>query len=639
MDREIKNIMRCNQQLLESSPKDLKSLFNIIFRSPDCVLCETNDGFRIHTQTYGQIHSRICTAANALYAKLGATHSYIALEMENSPDWIVAFWAILMSGNKPYLVNTRYPAHLSNSILGTLQVEYILCTKDTQLSGQAIPLSQLAGDFPCVPEDVFENELAFSSSATSMKEVICFYTGLQISEQVLNFPQIVKENPQIVAHYKGKLKQLAFLPFYHVFGLFAVFFWFTSLGRTLVFLPDYSADSILKTCRRHKVTHIFAVPALWHTVEKQLSSEVAKLGDKKQAQLQKSLAFFTTLQNLFPRLGAKLAKRSLRQITDKLFGQSVLFCINGGSYLRDSAMALLNGIGYNLHNGYGMSEIGITSVELRHRPKHRNLNSIGHPFSAVEYRLDENGILQVRGGTVCTKKLVNGSSVQLDDWFHTGDQMKCVDGHYYILGRQSDVVIGESGENINPDMIEKAFIVHDVTQLCVLGLPGENGQELSLVAQISPYTTGNRIEQIKKRIYQINETFPLAIGIKHFYFTYDELASASAIKVSRTQLLQKIENAQVNLTAFHQFKPREAQQGEQSALFLAVRKIIAQVLVVDEADILDDTHIFHDLGATSIQYFSILSALAEQFSVSAFDSSDTYCYTPREICEYLERKL
>ena len=76
---------------------------------------------------------------------------------------------------------------------------------------------------------------------------------------------------------KKQLKQLAFLPFYHVFGLFAVYFWFTFFGRTLVFLRDYSADTILKTCRRHQVTHIFAVPMLWHTIEKQVRAEVAKL--------------------------------------------------------------------------------------------------------------------------------------------------------------------------------------------------------------------------------------------------------------------------------------------------------------------------------------------------------------------------
>ncbi len=639
MNKEIKQVLRTNQRLLETSEKDLKAIFHIMFRLQSNILCETNNGFCIQTYSYGEIYDRICQTANALYAKAGATHGYIALEMENSPDWIVAFWAILMSGNKPYLVNTRYPEHLTNAILNTLQVKDILCIKDTHLAGKAILLSELSGEYPPVPEDVFENELAFSSSATSMNEVICFYSGLQIAEQILNFQQIVKESPRIATHYKGHLKQLAFLPFYHVFGLFAVYFWFTFFGRTLVFLQDLSAETILKTCRRHQITHIFAVPALWHTVERQVLAEVAKQGAKKEAQLHSALNFFTKLQNICPRLGAEFAKYFLRQITDKLFGRSVMFCISGGSYLRNSTMELLNGIGYYLHNGYGMSEIGITSVELRRRPKHRNLNAIGRPFSSVEYRLDKDGILQVRGSSLCIKKLVNGTPAQLEDWFDTGDRMECVDGHYYILGRRCDTVIGENGENINPDMIEKAFLLDGVKQLCVLGLPGKNGQELSIIVQINPYAPQKRIEQIKKRIYQINESFPLSIAIKRFYFTLDDLTPPSAIKVSRAQLIKRIENGEVTLTAFNQYAPNEGRDTLQSPLLQQVRKIIGQVLEMDEAEITGESHIFHDLGATSIQYFSILAALATHFSISEYESSDTYCYTPKEICEYLERKL
>lgn len=639
MKKEIRRILRVNRELLEDSRKDLKAIFHIMFRGQDLVLCETNDGFRVQTYTYGQVYRRICRAAGALYARIGATHEYIALEMENSPDWIVAFWAILMSGNKPYLVNMRYPNSLTAGILNTLKIRYILCSETTGLSGEVITMTDLEEEHPAVPEDVFENELAFSSSATSMNEVICFYSGYQIAEQILNFKQIVKECPEIANHYKGKLKQLAFLPFYHVFGLFAVYFWFTFFGRTLVFLRDYSAETILKTCRRHQVTHIFAVPMLWHTVEKQVFAEAAKQGPKQEAKLRKALAFSTGLQNLFPGMGANLARYLLRQVTDKLFGPSVMFCINGGSYLRDSAMELLNGIGYRMHNGYGMSEIGITSVELRRRPKDRNRNSVGHPFESVSYRLDEEGSLQVKGTSLCTKKIVNGQPVSLGEWFDTGDRMECKDGHYYIHGRRSDTVIGENGENINPDMIEKAFLPEGVLQFSVLGLPGENGQELALVARINPYTTQAMANRIKDYAYKVNDSFSPATAVKNFYFTFDELAPPTAVKVSRAQLAKKIENGQVKLISFRQFRIEETAAGGESPLLRQVCQIIAKVLEKDRAEVTAESHIFYDLGATSIQYFSVLSALAEHFSISEYSSSDIYRYTPKEICEYIESKL
>ena len=639
MNKEIQEILRIRESLLKKSQKDLKSIFDIMFSDQNHILCETNDGFRIQTYTYGQIYTRICSTAAALYATVGATHRYIALELENSPDWVVAFWAILMSGNKPYLVNMRYPESLTCGILETLQAEYVLCSQETHLPGKKILLESLTGEYAAVPEAEFENELAFSSSATSMNEVICFYTGYQIAEQILNFKAIVKENPRIAKHYKGKLKQLAFLPFYHVFGLFAVYFWFSFFGRTLVFLRDYSADTILKTCRRHQVTHIFAVPMLWHTIEKQVRAEVAKQGPKKEAQLRRALAFSTALQNCLPGIGAELAKRLLRQITDKLFGPSVMFCINGGSYLRDSAMELLNGIGYSMHNGYGMSEIGITSVELRRRPKDRNRNSIGHPFSSVRYRLDSEGILQVQSASICVRKLVNGQPTPAEEWFDTGDRMNCIDAHYYIYGRRSDTVIGENGENINPDMIEKAFLPQGVQQLCVLGLPGETGQELALVAQVPSYITQPRVNQIREYLHSVNDKFPPASAVKKFYLTFDELAPPAAVKVSRAQLLKKIQDGQVNLVELQQFMQQSAGEEAQSALMQQVCKIIAQVLELEESEVTATSHIFYDLGATSIQYFSVLAALAEQLSITQYNSSDTYRYTPKEICEYIESKL
>ena len=639
MNKDLKKLFELNRNALINSDKDLKAVFEIMFSNTENIMCEGNDGFRIYKYTYGEMKEKIRKTAAAIYEKIGAKHSYIALEMENGPEWIISFWSILMSGNKPYLVNTRYPETLSNGILKTLGIKNIICLKKSKLDADSLIFSSLGGDFSPVPEEIFENEIAFSSAATSMNEVICFYTGLQISEQILNFKDIVKENPRMAKHYKGSLKQLAFLPFYHIFGLFAVYFWFTFFGRTLVFLRDYSAETILKTCKRHKVTHIFAVPVLWHTVEKQLWTTVKEQGEAKEKKLRKALKLMTSLQNIFPSFGAAFAKWALREVTDRLFGNSVMFCINGGSYVTDSALELFNGLGYCLHNGYGMSEIGITSVELRKKAKERNLNSIGKPFSSVEYKLNDKNILLVKGSSLCVRKLVNGKEVILSDWFETGDNMEIKDGYYYILGRVGYVGRGEIGENINPDTVEKFFRLPNTKALSVLGIEGENGEELSLIAEISPFATEKTVSAIKNEAYAINETFSSANAVKKFYFTFDELMPPNAIKISRTQLTRKIKENAVKLIPFADIKLNSASSGETSPLQKEVISIIAKALDVETDKIGPDTHIFYDLGATSIQYFSVISELSQRFSISQYDDTEKYCYTPKEICEYLERFL
>lgn len=638
MDRQVKQFLAKNSAALKSSQKRLCDIYEIMFSSDENVLCETNDGFRIKYLTYGDVKAQIETAAAALYEKIGSTHSFVALEMDNSPEWIVAFWAILRSGNKPYLVNLRYPQSLTEGILKTLEIKYTVCLKESSLPTESIAVSSLISDAAAPPLDVFENEFAFSSSATSMNEVVCFFGGEQLAEQILNFEGIIKLEPRMTKHYKGSLKQLAFLPFYHVFGLFAVYFWFTFFGRTLVFLRDYSAETILKTCRRHKVTHIFAVPVLWHTIEQSVIKEAKKQGEKKFKKLQNALKFTTALQNLFGGGAAELSKWITKDVTDKIFGPSVMFCINGGSYLRDSALKLLNGLGYSTYNGYGMSEIGITSVELRRKPKWRNQNSIGKPFNSVEYKLDKNGVLLVKGSSLCKRKLVNGKEVLLDGWFNTEDKMVCKDGNYFILGRTSDLVIGENGENINPDSVEKLFNVDSVKALSVLGLNGQNGQELSLIAMVNEFISDQKLTQIKNEIYAINDTLPSTLAVKKFYFTFNELCPPTAIKVSRAQLVKKIENGEVKLTLFADMKGSSG-GGEESPLTDKIKEIIAEVLDIKTSDIAYDTHLFYDLGATSIQYFSILTRLSEIFEISDYSKGDKYCYTTKEICEYIEKHL
>ena len=76
----------------------------------------------------------------------------------------------------------------------------------------------------------------------------------------------------------------------------------------------------------------------------------------------------------------------------------------------------------------------------------------------------------------------------------------------------------------------------------------------------------------------------------------------------------------------------------ESPLAKAVIKIVADTLAVDEKDIDCDANIMLDMGATSLQYFSILSALAKEFSLSA-EENEKYAYTIKDFCSYIERHL
>lgn len=634
MKKELKFLIMQNVKALRSSAMDFKSIYDIMFSHPDYIMAETGDGFRIKKYTYGDVKNMCESAAEAIYAKIGCKHAWIGLQMENSVDWIAAFWGILKSGNKPYLVNTRHPDSITERIFKTLDIKQVICDKKGSLDVEYIEFDSMEkGDGI---EADFENEIAIATSATSLNETICFYNGAAISAQILNSEKIVKQSKRIAGHYKGQLKLLTFLPFYHIFGLCAVYFWFTFFCRTLVFLPNMAPETILSTCRRHEVTHIFAVPLLWHTIEKKVLNNAEEQG--KLDKLNKGIELCTKLQNVFPYFGSFLAKKIMSSVTDEIFGDSIQFLISGGSFIKQSTLRLFNGIGYPLHNGYGMSEIGIASVELRDKPKHRNLGTIGVPFRSAEYKIADDGSLLVKGNSVCTRRIIKGEEIITDGWFDTGDIVeRDEDGHYYIIGRKSDVVIGENGENINPDTVEQAFDNKDILAMSVLGLQLDSQEQLCLVAQVSKYLSASRIAALKNELEKINATLPITMQVRKFYMTYDEIAAKTAIKVSRKYLQKAIEDGRVELLPFIK-DTDNVQLTADSPIQKKVTEIIADILSVNPNEIGADAHILLDLGASSLQYFSILSALAAEFGISARDG-DTYSYTVREISAYIERYI
>lgn len=397
------------------------------------------------------------------------------------------------------------------------------------------------------------------------------------------------------------------------------------------------------------VTHIFAVPLFWNTIEKEIRKKLKERGPKTEAKFEKGIKICTTLQNIFPYAGAGWSKKIMHEVTEELFGPSVLFCITGGSYLHDSTLAMFNGMGYPLFNGYGMSEIGITSVELAATPKLRNLNSIGRPFEGVQYRLDENGVLSVKSASACSKRMVDGQIIPMEEWFETGDILKEKDGRYYILGRSGDVVIGENGENINPDVLEQAFDVHEALNFSVLGLPadykkeGLKGEVLSMVVSLPSDITEEDAKALMERIYAENGTLPLCHQIKDFYFTYDAIMPETAIKVGRKYLLRGIDNGSINLTPFADFKIDESRMEVKEPLTSEVaekvRAIIAEGAGVGIDQVGDDDHLMNDLGCDSITYYGILIKVCNVFGIEVEGPVSGTYYTLRDIVESLEERI
>ncbi|MBR1891514.1 MAG: AMP-binding protein [Clostridia bacterium] len=625
---------------LKSSQKTFADVYDVMFSHGQKVFLERDEGLETSAYTYDQVKTMVESLAVTVHNLFGSGN-YIGLDLKSGLEWIVTFWAILKSGNNAYLINSNLTDEQIKNHLKILNVKSIVCERARSVYGDMCKtygslIDERATDSQAsVP--FFGNEIALSSSGTSASEKLCLYSGKEISNQILNSKFIVDNCKSIKTHYKGQLKVLLFLPLYHVFGLMAGLLWFSFFGRTFVELKDYSATSIINTINKYRVTHVFAVPLLWQTIEKSVIKEVRALGEKTEKKFYKGLDLSVKLQSTFGNLGKKMGRRLLKRVTDNLFGEWVSFCITGGSYIAPSTLKLINGLGYELHNGYGMTETGITSFEMSANIKKRLTDSIGKPFPSLRYKVDDDGVLLVGGDSVCKKIVENGKLVSESEYYYTGDVVKTYpDGSYSIVGRRSDVVIGDDGENVNPDGVEQLFNVEKATDFCIMG--DEQNKKLVAVVRLKEGVYSGVSRAIYDQIQTINKTLPTAKRVSKVLFTYQPLKSENAIKTSRTMLKKAISSGEIKVFTIEQLESEKPVKiGEMTEIGSIIAQIFAQTLSITVDKISYDSNFFTDLGGTSLDYFNLISSINERFSIEIKYDYEQLAFTVADIEKVVEK--
>jgi acyl-CoA synthetase (AMP-forming)/AMP-acid ligase II len=242
-------------KLLNNSSKEFKDIFEIMHDQGNRIFSEITDGYTIKTTTYDEIKEYSLKMGLYLKEKLDnfKSNEFVGLLMDNSLLWVATFWGILMAGYKPVLLNKRFNKQLNENVIQMTNISIIITDDVYDFNVDYIrPTIEEIKSLKVKEKYEFNwaNEIALTTSATSLDVKVCIYQGYAISEQIMNTKKIVKENPMVKKHYKGRLKILAFLPFYHIFGLVATYFWFSFFGRTFVFLKDYSTQTILKTIKK-----------------------------------------------------------------------------------------------------------------------------------------------------------------------------------------------------------------------------------------------------------------------------------------------------------------------------------------------------------------------------------------------------
>ena len=640
----VSRIVTENIEALKNAPQTFESIYTIIKnRFTSELFGEWLENGEICKMSYYELYERVdlfSKAAVAYANKQESDGKFVGIFLENSCDWVALFWGLLQAGFKPILLNTRHNININNDIIKEMDPVFVV-SEDARVD-KAVTVKELLDAGKGVKFDKsminWADEIILITSGSTSKPKIISHSGKTICLQVEMSEDIVRQNQSIQYNAKLDIHNLAFLPFYHIFGLIATLMWFMFFGRGFVFLPKYDAQSIQFVCKRVGVTHFFAIPLVWNKTVAALEREVAKQG--KTEKFNKAIRFSNKLQNIFPLLGPVIVRNIIfKKVRRQLMGEKLAFLISGGGFIAPRTLEVLNGLGYSIYAGYGLTECGVICVELSRNAKFRNGTSTGKIFSNVKYKISEQGELLIPNDHSMNGIYVDGKFNEFKDEYYPTNDLVNIDetGRLHIIGRLDDVIIGPNGENISPEEIESRIDKGAFTQEAMINcqLPGSDEKQMVLVLA-DDGSMG---------------AFEKASSLRSVYTSIDSLTmSERPVKVlnligampenfkgiDRKDLASKLENQVLFATECTRPTDEEVtrtRSAEYTEIIGKVCDVYAEVLNKERSEITETSN-FISLGGDSMQYVELLSKVTE-VTGRQINMTETPLITPMAIADYL----
>lgn len=346
---------------------------------------------------------------------------------------------------------------------------------------------------------------------------------------------------------------LSFLPLHHTFESSTTFLFGTSCGITVVLCDGLKY--IQQNLVEFHITGFVCVPLMLEIMYKKILKSIDKQGKTK---------IINILRRVFRHAPINVKRKVFKPIIDGL-GGNLKTIIAGGASMAKDALQGYNDFGFDVHQGYGLTETG--PVLIAESIRYKKAGSIGVEMPGVIAKIDnpdKDGVGEIIAKTPCimlgyyqNEKATN-EAIDKDGWFHTGDlAYKDKKGFYFVTGRKKDMIVLKNGKKIFPEELE--FLINKlpyVAESMVFGklddTKNDRNEDIILMAkivynkdEIKKSFADSKEEDYKTLILndiktKINKQMPAYKYIRDIIVTDEPLIKTTTQKIKRHEEMKVI---------------------------------------------------------------------------------------------------
>lgn len=225
------------------------------------------------------------------------------------------------------------------------------------------------------------------------------------------------------------------------------------------------------------------------------------------------------------------------------FGGRLKTIYSGGAYLRPELQKAYIDMGFNMSQGYGMTECS-PRISTANPEDKECAGDVGVIVNGCTVRIEDGEIL-VKSPSVMAgyykDEAETAEALTSDGWLRTGD-LGYVDGknRIFITGRKKNLIILSNGENVSPEELENKFAEADfISEVLVYSEEGVITAEIFPDPNFCKDLSGEEIEKMfRDTVDGINKSVISSKTIHRLRIRSEEFEKTTSKKIKRSQSVQ-----------------------------------------------------------------------------------------------------